>query len=124
MRRDPEIIRQILLNAEDDKYPYGGVVHLDGVSREECAYHAALIIDAGLAVGQVIPSLESPYAAAMIHRLTAAGHDFCDGIRDVTIWSKAKDHVVKHAVPWTLSLLAEWVKGELQRRLLGDPPRS
>ena len=66
-----ELIRQILLNVEEDKYPYGASVRLDDVSYEVCAYHAALIFDAELAEGEIIKTSECPYADAMIHRLTA-----------------------------------------------------
>ena len=33
----------------------------------------------------------------MIHRLTSAGHDFCDGIRQDTIWNKAKNTLLNRA---------------------------
>ena len=75
MKRDMEIIRQILLNAEDDKYPYGGGVHLDGVVDEICAHHVALIFDAGLAEGRLIKTDAHGIVSASIERLTSAGHD-------------------------------------------------
>src|SRR4051812_6251945 len=109
MKRDMEIIRQILINVEDDKYPYGARVCLDGVPDETCAYHVALILDAGLAEGEVIKTDGCPYAAAMIHRLTSAGHDFCDGIRQDTIWNKAKEHVIKPGASYGLAVLVEYV---------------
>jgi hypothetical protein len=115
MKRDMEIIRRILLNAEDDKYPYGGRVHLDGVSDETCAYHVALILDAGLADGEVIKSTLCPYAAAMIHRLTPAGHDFCDGIRRDTIWRKVREHFIDSGKPIVFAVIVEYVKMEVRR---------
>ena len=60
MKRDMEVIRQILLNVEDDKYPYGARITLRGPD-QACAYHVALILDAGLAEGQVLKTSGSPF---------------------------------------------------------------
>jgi hypothetical protein len=124
MKRDMEMIRQILLNVEDDKYPYGGRVHLDGVPSEICGYQVALIFDAGLAEGHLIKAGPTGIAAACIDRLTSSGHDFCDGIRIDTIWSKAKADIIKPGASYGLSILVEWVKLEVHRRVFGSPPDS
>jgi len=124
MKRDMEIIRSILINAESDKYGYGEAVRLDGVSVKTCAYHVALMQDAGLVEAQVSKSVECPYAMACIHRLTSAGHDFCDGIRQDTIWKKAKEHIIKPGASYGLSILVEWVKLEVHQRVFGVPHSS
>lgn len=119
MKRDMEIIRQILLNVEDDKYPYGARVHLDGISDQICAYHVALMQYAGLVEAEVINTDAHPHVAAMIHRLTSAGHDFCDGIRQDTIWNKAKEHILKPGASYGLSILVEYVKIQLHQKVFG-----
>ena len=124
MKRDMDIIRKILLNAEDDKYPYGGRVHLDGVSDEICAHHVALIFDVGLAEGRIIKTDSCGIVAASIDRLTSAGHDFCDGIRQDTIWNKAKEHVIKPGASYGLSVLVEYVKVQVHELVFGGPPHS
>jgi hypothetical protein len=111
------IIREILLNVEDDKYAYGERVKLDRFSYETCAYHVALIFDAGLAEGRILKSVSRPCAAAMIYRLTSAGHDFCDGLRHDTIWNKAKAHAIKYGLP----VVIEYVKVELHHLAFGVP---
>lgn len=95
MKRDMDIIRQILLNLEDDKYPYGGRVRLDGVPDKACGHHVALIFDAGLAEGRLMTTDAEGIIGASIDRLTSAGHDCCDGIRQDRIWNKAKEHFLK-----------------------------
>jgi hypothetical protein len=120
MKRDMEIIRAILLNVEDDKYRYGERVRLDGVSDTICAYHVALLQDAGLVEGEVMKTGSSPYACARIDRLTSAGHDFCDAIRQDTIWNKAKEYVIKPGACHGLSILVEWVKIEVGKRVFGS----
>lgn len=124
MKRDMEIIRTILLNAEDGKYGYGQPIRLEGHSDQVCAYHVALMLDAGLVDGEVLKTSECPYAAAMIHRLTSAGHDFCDGIRQDTIWNKAKRHIIKPGVSYGLPVLIEFVKLEVRRMVFGNPPSN
>ena len=119
MKRDMEILRSILLNVEDDKYPYGGYVTLDGVSNQVCAHHAALLFDAGLAEGRLVKTDAHGVVAASIDRLTSAGHDFCDGIRQDTIWSKAKKDILKPGASYGLSILVEYVKLHVHQVVFG-----
>ncbi|HKI69537.1 MAG TPA: DUF2513 domain-containing protein, partial [Verrucomicrobiae bacterium] len=94
---------------------------LDGVSDEVCAYHVALMQDAGLVDAQIIKSTSSPYAAARIDRLTSSGHDFCDAIRQDTIWKKAKEHIIKPGASYGLSVLVEWAKTEVRKIVFPNP---
>ena len=122
MKRDMDIIRQILLNVEDDKYPYGGRVHFDTVPDDVCAHHVALIFDAGLAEGRLIKTDAHGIVGASVDRLTSTGHDFCDAIRQDTIWNKAKEHLLKPGAKYGLPVLVEWVKLEVRRLVFGQPP--
>jgi hypothetical protein len=124
MKRDMEIIRQILLNVEDDKYQLGESVRLDGIPDEICGRHVALILDAGLAVGHLHRADGDGIVCADIERLTSAGHDFCDGIRQDTIWNKAKEHILKPGASYGLSVLVEYVKLQVHQRVFGVPPHA
>lgn len=115
-----ELIRQIMLNVEDDKYPLGATVHIDGTPDEICAHHVALILDAGLAVGRLHRTDAYGIVAADIERLTSAGHDFCDGIRQDTIWNKAKAHILKPGASYGLSILVEYVKLQVHQQVFGS----
>ena len=124
MKRDMDVIRAILINVEDDKYQYGEGVHLDGVSDKICAHHVALLFDEGLAEGHLIKADAYGIMGATIDRLTSAGHDFCDGIRQETIWNKAKEHIIKPGASYGLSILVEYVKLQVHQRVFGVPPHS
>jgi len=100
VKRDIDLLRTILLNAEADMYPYGALVTVDGFSKEICAYHVALLIDVGLVEGHIVKTDGAHYVSAMINRITSTGYDFIDGIREDTLWGKAKEYVIK---PWLLS---------------------
>jgi Hypothetical protein (DUF2513) len=124
MKRDMDIIRRILLDVEDDRYHYGALVHLDDVPDEICAQHVALIFDAGLAEGRLIKTDAHGIVGACVDRLTSSGHDFCDGIRQDTIWNKAKEHVIKPGASYGLSVLIEYVKFQVHQIVFGGPPHA
>ena len=119
MKRDMNIIRNILLKAEADEYPYGAVVRLDGVPDEVCAQHVALMIDAGLVEGNIIRSDMCYCVWGQIHRLTNAGHDFAQGIRNDTTWNRILAYVIKPGAAYTLSALLEYVKAQLAQNVQG-----
>ena len=119
MRRDMDIVRTIILNIEDDKYQHGAYVTLDGVSNRDCALHVALLFDAGLAEGRLVRTDSSGIVAASVERLTSAGHDFCDGIRNDKIWNKAKEQILKPGASYGLSILVEYVKLHLHQVVFG-----
>lgn len=124
MKRDMDILRALLLNVEADTYRHGERVHLEGVAPEVCGYHAALLFDAGLAEGRLIKTDERGIVGAMIFRLTSAGHDFCEGIRQDTIWKKVKEHILKPGASYGLSIVVEYVKLQVHRQVFGAPPCS
>src|SRR5438132_7315770 len=116
MKRDVNIIRQILLNTEADKYQYGGRVRVDGISDEICARHVALIFDEGLAEGRLIKTNAHGIVGASIDRLTSAGHDFLDAARNDDVWNATKTRIGQ-AGSWTLRLVLDILKEEAKRRL-------
>ena len=118
MKRDMELIRQILHKAEalgfhndEPPAPYRA-------KTVDEAYQIALMQDAGLVVAGSPTTIAGgiPYEESII-RLTWAGHDFLDSTRDSNIWNKAKEQVLKSGASWTFDILKEWVKYELKQRL-------
>jgi hypothetical protein len=125
MQRDMDIVRHLLIWVETDHSH-----ELPGeLSREQLAYHAQLLIDAGLVEGTV------HYGASRgrripdtfhIQRLTWAGHDFLDAARDDTVWRTAREKILKPGVSWTFELLKETLKALAKQQLshLGLPGLS
>jgi Hypothetical protein (DUF2513) len=111
MKRDMDLIREILLECEASDT---GMVP-DGVgdkiaSDDAYAYHCLLILEAGLADGFETTSVDNPKPRAVVTRLTWAGHEFLDASRDPSIWQKAKGLSGKAgaiAFPVLLKVLAE-----------------
>ncbi|WP_269537186.1 DUF2513 domain-containing protein [Cerasicoccus fimbriatus] len=95
MKRDWDLIRSILLCLEHDRdnEPIESILsdveHLSNWTEEEQYYHMALLIEAGYAIGPV-DELEDTTLIANCERMTWAGHDLLDSIRDKGIWEKTK----------------------------------
>lgn len=90
MKRDMELVRQILLQIESSTGDDIANILIKGCSSEEIAYHVYLLNDAGLIEAKIFYSMDSvkpdDYA---IFRITWAGHDFLDASRDEGLWKKA-----------------------------------
>lgn len=115
MKRDMDLVRQILQSAEQTEFEKGPMPFYEARTPDE-AYQIALMKDAGLVEARIVQSNGIPRSAVVI-RLTWAGHDFLDASRDNTIWAKAVEQVIKPSTSWTFSILTEWLKQEAMKRL-------
>lgn len=90
MRRNPELFRKLMLAIEQTSQPLTDETQIDGYSRDEVAYHMHRIIEAGFAEGRAIEDHSGGNTTVpnrvVIFRMTNAGHDFIDNIRDDTVW--------------------------------------
>jgi hypothetical protein len=85
-----ELIRRIVLAVEDSPTGYAqDDLGIDDRTPEEIAYHAHLMIQAGLATGVETTHMGSSSPSAQITSLTWEGHEFADAARDETRWKKA-----------------------------------
>ena len=109
MKRDMDLIRKILITIEEAP---PGFVKFNG----EDARHVELMVDAGLLFASIVPAGRGDIYAN-VERLSWAGHDFLNSMRDETIWRKAKEKVLIPGASWTFDILKEWAKYELQKQL-------
>jgi hypothetical protein len=94
MKRDLDLVRQILLELEDAPTLSGWIdVKIDGRSREEIVYHVRLMHETGLIVAEDLSSLQ--VTDWRPKRMTNEGHVFLDAARSDTVWSKAKEKLLK-----------------------------
>ena len=97
MKRDFEVIRKILLECERHSEAVTWVSDVDadedgvyyGFSDPIEKEHFRLLIEASL-IEDVFESANNERPARFGYRLTWAGHDFVDAIRDQNIWQKTK----------------------------------
>jgi hypothetical protein len=121
MKRDMDLIREILLRIESDP-------EFDGTRwvtpsepsdlmptnclMDELNYHLELLIEAGFLTGES----RSGYGSPTINRLTWKGHEFLDNVRDNEIWRGTKERL-KGLPSVAINIVAELAKAEIKKKL-------
>jgi len=120
MKRDMELVRQILLTAESTRDAHA----VEGYDREAAAYHVALLKEAGLIEALVAKDQHGHLNRFVVRSLTWAGHDFLDAARSDTVWRTAKEKILTPGVSWTFDLLKATLKALAAQQLakIGLPP--
>lgn len=119
MRRDMDLIRKLVLKIEElttgpnDLFiAKPSELGLAGYTDAEIQYHFDLMVEGGLIdTGGAIP-----FNNIRFRRLTVAGHDFVDSVRDDAIWAKTKSGALA-AGGWSLDLLADLGKGFVRKKV-------
>jgi len=94
MKRDMDLVRMILLRveaAETTGLSVSGLA-LDDYDSSTVARHIELLDEAGFVEAALLRG-GGEIVGAQIQRLTWAGHDFLDAVRDDTTWQKTKQQV-------------------------------
>ncbi len=118
VKRDMELIRDILLKVEGDPRMDGSrfvvfdTSDFEGYSQAEIAYHIDLLFENDFVKG--VATLDAP--AAAISRLTWRGHEFIADTRDPGIWEKVKERT-KGLPDVAISAIWEIAKAEVRKRL-------
>lgn len=119
MRRDLDLIRDILLRIESGK-EYDGArefyyskpedMGLTGCTAEEFHYHCTLLIEDGFIDGA------ATVVNTVVRRLTSRGHDFLDDIRDPRVWDLVKIRL--GGIPGVaLGVIGDLARSEIKRQL-------
>ena len=118
MKRDMDLIRQILLQVEEfPEYEWVPLDKIEGADEEELSYHVQLLSEAGLIEAHNASGLNSlewnPIA------LTWAGHEFLDAARDDARWNAAKSTVLSRVGNLSFDLLKEVLSQLAKGQLVG-----
>ena len=128
MKRDMDLIRDILIALEADQKLNGRLLHRgrageffpkEGVSEDEIAHGLRLLMDRSFVLG----SYDKASDTFDVERLSMDGHDFLDLIRDPDVWDKTKKAALA-ARGFTLDLLYALAKGIIKKAmedLIGIP---
>jgi hypothetical protein len=126
MTRDLGLIRELLLKLEplsgshvwQHILPNDPRIQLEGHSPDEIEYHLQLLMEQGF----VEQPLSGAMEGIMFKRLTWAGHDYLDAVRDPKVWRKTKEATDKVG-SWTFEIVKglakSIIKSELQKHGLG-----
>lgn len=110
MKRDLELIRNILLKCENDtsmQLYCEDFMEENKYSFNEVSYHISLLLDNGFIEAAEIPIAGTLYSAYWVQRLTMYGHDYLDSVRDESIWRQTKERLGKCASSVALPTIAE-----------------
>jgi hypothetical protein len=110
MKRDMDLIRQILLSTEADENKIDAKF-----TQEEIAYHASLLKDAGFLDAAIVRGPRNQPHGCVLQGLTWDGHEFLDAMRDDTLWKRAKEKFIKPGASWTAKAIFEYLKLEIIR---------
>ena len=118
MKRDMDLIRELLLQIEEFDQGLGGDVEIKAGESEArvVAEHLRLLLEAGLIEGNAVPDDEYAFDHILPTRLTWSGHDFLDSVRDPEIWKKTKEGAIS-AKGFTLDLLQDLAKGFIKKQI-------
>lgn len=121
MKRDMDLIRELMLKLEAIPLRAGGIWHIEphdpemsveGYDVDTIAYHLSLIKDAGL----IDSGSVNPMVGIGFRGFTWAGHDFIDSVRDPEIWKKTQG-AMKQAGGFTLDLAKALAKGLIKKKI-------
>lgn len=118
MKRDMNLVREILVWAENQEHGYvRNNPKIEGYSEEEIGYHVYIMNEAGLVKAHDFTSMNDKSPRAELLQITWSGYEFLGAAKDDTIWSKAKNTIFKTTTSITLDLLMEWLKAEAREKL-------
>jgi hypothetical protein len=112
-----DIVRQIALATADLEYRKKVLTGLPGVSAPDFTLHVIWMEEAGLIKATVSEYLGGQNPTAQVFRLTWQGCEFADAVSDDTVWSKAKEAIIKPAASFTFGILLDWLKLEIEQGL-------
>ncbi len=90
MKRDMDLIREILLQVETREPKQPLEVKIEGRDRQEIVGHVRLLQEA-----RFVEATFTGGPTAMVHRLTWDGHEFLDSVRDPTVWATVTKRLEK-----------------------------
>jgi hypothetical protein len=91
MKRDMDLIRQLLLDIEGDR----PCIPKDGFDEDTVAKHFELLVEAGLIKGTVHENDQQGVYRVDVDRLTWQGYEFLDSARNEEMWDKARTVAAK-----------------------------
>ena len=110
MTRNWHLIRKILLKVEQlpTENSTFNSNELEGFDSEVVAYHMRLLLESGLIIGGCRDALGPPFCHAS--RLTWAGHEFTDKIKNESLWHKINETARSKGLDLSFTVIADLAK--------------
>lgn len=133
MKRDWDVVRLILTKLEELPDPLSTLTYIDFYADDrikpdadlteldrQVSYHMELLIEAGLVVGTMDDAVTLYAKEFRAYRLTWAGHEFLEAIRNDTVWNKTKDTFASRGLDMTFETIKA-VASAAMTSMLGLP---
>lgn len=107
MKRDWEIIREILIKLEELE-PNKGYLQLNDFPPEkayEYSYHVALLIESGFIKGEITKTIGNTPNSFLIYGLTWNGYELLNTIKSPKLWDDIKQYFKKHGLTMTVDFI-------------------
>jgi hypothetical protein len=116
VKRDMDLVRNILLRLEESEKIRNDASVLKDLSDEPAIQaHLEMLQDAGFLEQKNWKPFPQGAGIRLGWRITWAGHEFLDTVRDPEIWRKTKSGAEKLG-SWTIKLLGEMASGFIRMR--------
>ncbi|HKP05207.1 MAG TPA: DUF2513 domain-containing protein [Chthoniobacterales bacterium] len=113
MKRDMNLIRSLLLLYEGEEPK----PDLSEWTEDQQVYHSALLVEAKLVDGSILPDHTGYPRGTAVLRLTWDGHEFLDAARNESAWKSIRKKAVTAGVSLTFpvlkTLLTHYIKEKL-----------
>lgn len=114
MKRDFNLIREILFRLESLQPREKFDPHFEGYSDQEVSYHLYLLVDAKLI--EAVPVRTFRVDTYIPQKITWAGHEFLDSARNDALWDQATHQIKSSLGSVSLTVLTQLlIKLALQR---------
>ena len=108
MKRDWDIIRDILINLDEkgSEKHYLTLTDFPGKPKAEISYNVEILLEADLIYGQMLETIGPETNNFVARRLTWSGHEFLDAIRSDKVWIETKETILKKGICMTIDLVS------------------
>ncbi len=116
MKRDMDLIRQLLLEIEE-KHDGSGrpvKVNIEGCSHDVVTEHLFMLKEAGFIEARDASHMQG--RGILVLRMTWSGHEFINEIRDPTIWAETKEGA-KKVGSFSLAIVSDIAKGIIKKKI-------
>lgn len=117
MKRDFDLVREILLAAEAQDFNRTQPIAPANYSNEEIKYHVKIMVDGGLLQMKQHPKIDVP--APVFDGLTWEGHEFLDSIREQNTWVTVKNTLKEKSLGLSYEAIKSVVVTSVKSALLG-----
>lgn len=108
MKRDMDLIRDILIRTEEAEAPLNASdIESEEYTYQEVCYHIDLMRAHGLLDAEIEHDYSREYADCEINGLTWDGFDYLEAIRDPKIWNKTKETVHRIVGSTTMEVIKD-----------------